>query len=61
LVATTLAAVFSLASRRRNRFLPSLAATTPHLAAAAAFSLAGRRHLPFLTQDYKLFVFNDPK
>jgi hypothetical protein len=25
----TLAAVFSLTSRRRNRFLPSLAATTP--------------------------------
>jgi hypothetical protein len=53
LVATTLAAVFSLASRRRKRFLPSLAATTPLALAAAVFSLTGRRRafLPAAPND----------
>jgi hypothetical protein len=58
-VAATLAAVFSLASRREIVFFPVLAATTPPALAAAAFSLIGRRHLRLLTLYYKLFVFND--
>jgi hypothetical protein len=46
------AATFSLTSRRRKRFLPSLAATTPPVLAAAVFPLIGRR-LSCLTKDYK--------
>jgi hypothetical protein len=50
----TLAAVFSLASRREIVFFPVLAATTPPVAAAAVFSLTGRRFEHAMTNGFQI-------